>query len=60
MPINSPSPYGQLPFDPDVLIVLAVTGQAEILLHAMSYETGAMWSSQYSSAVGCPGLFFSI
>jgi uncharacterized protein (DUF169 family) len=47
----------QLSFDPDVLIILATTGQAEILLRAMSYTTGAMWHSRYSSAVGCAWLF---
>jgi uncharacterized protein (DUF169 family) len=51
------SPFDQLPFDPDVLIILATTGQAEILLRAMSYKTGSMWHSRYSSAIGCSWLF---
>ncbi len=51
------SPLDQLEFDPDVLIILADTGQAEILLRAMSYKTGKMWRSFYSSAVGCAWLF---
>lgn len=51
------SPYDRLTFDPDVLIILADTGQAEILLRAMSYRTGGMWQSRYSSAVGCAWLF---
>jgi len=51
------SPYDQLVFDPDVLIILADTGQAEILLRAMSYRTGKMWQSRYSSAIGCAWLF---
>jgi uncharacterized protein (DUF169 family) len=51
------SPLDQLAFDPDVLIVLANTGQAEILLRAMSYRTGRMWHSRYSSAIGCAWLF---
>ncbi len=51
------SPYNQLVFEPDVLIVLADTGQAEILLRAMSYRTGKMWQSRYSSAIGCAWLF---
>jgi uncharacterized protein (DUF169 family) len=51
------SPLGKLPFDPDVLIFLANSSQAEVLLRAMSYKTGKMWSSRYSSAIGCSWLF---
>jgi uncharacterized protein (DUF169 family) len=51
------SPLHRLEFDPDVLIILATTGQAEILLRAMSYKTGKMWHSRYSSAIGCAWLF---
>jgi uncharacterized protein (DUF169 family) len=43
----------KLPFDPDVLIILAETSQTEILLRAMSYRTGKMWVSKYSPAIGC-------
>jgi hypothetical protein len=32
---------------------MATTSQAEILLRAMSYKTGAMWLSKYTSAIGC-------
>jgi uncharacterized protein (DUF169 family) len=51
------SSLGDLAFDPDVLILLAKTSQAEILLRAMSYKTGAPWLSRYSSAIGCAWLF---
>ena len=51
------SPLDKLPFDPDVLIFLANSSQAEVLLRAMSYKTGKMWSSRYSSAIGCSWLF---
>ncbi len=51
------SPLDRLSFDPDVLIILAETGEAEILLRAMSYKTGTMWHSRYSSAIGCAWLF---
>lgn len=51
------SPYNQLILDPDVLIILADPGQTEILLRAMSYRTGRMWQSRYSSAIGCAWLF---
>lgn len=51
------SPLGKLPFDPDVLIILAKTSQTEILLRAMSYRTGKMWSSKCSAAIGCAWIF---
>jgi uncharacterized protein (DUF169 family) len=47
------SPLSALPFDPDVLVILSKTSQTEILLRAMSYRTGKMWSSKYSAAIGC-------
>ena len=47
------APLDKLTFDPDVLIILAHTGQTEILLRAMSYKTGTMWSSRFSPAIGC-------
>jgi uncharacterized protein (DUF169 family) len=47
------SPLDKLPFDPDVLIILAKTSQTEILLRAMSYRTGKMWLSRSSPAIGC-------
>jgi uncharacterized protein (DUF169 family) len=51
------SPLNKLPFDPDVLIILSKTSQTEILLRAMSYRTGKMWSSKYSAAIGCAWIF---
>jgi uncharacterized protein (DUF169 family) len=51
------SPLGKLPFDPDVLIILSETSQTEILLRAMSYRTGKMWSSKCSAAIGCAWIF---
>jgi uncharacterized protein (DUF169 family) len=47
------SPLDRLPFEPDVLIILADTSQTEILLRAMSYKTGKMWVSKFSPAIGC-------
>jgi uncharacterized protein (DUF169 family) len=47
------SPLDKLPFEPDILIILADTGQTEILLRAMSYKTGKMWVSKFSPAIGC-------
>jgi uncharacterized protein (DUF169 family) len=51
------SPLNKLPFDPDVLIILSKTSQTEILLRAMSYRTGKMWSSRCSAAIGCAWIF---
>ena len=47
------APLDRLTFDPDVLIILAHAGQTEIILRAMSYKTGTMWSSKFSPAIGC-------
>jgi uncharacterized protein (DUF169 family) len=51
------SPLNMLPFDPDVLIILAKTSQTEILLRAMSYRTGKPWLSKYSPAIGCAWIY---
>jgi uncharacterized protein (DUF169 family) len=51
------SPLNALPFDPDVLVILSQTSQTEILLRAMSYRTGEMWSSKSSAAIGCAWIF---
>jgi uncharacterized protein (DUF169 family) len=51
------SPLDKLSFEPDVLILLAKTSQTEILLRAMSYRTGKMWSSKYSAAIGCAWIY---
>ena len=51
------SPSNKLPFDPDVLIILANTSQTEVLLRAMSYRTGKMWLSKYSPAIGCAWIY---
>ena len=51
------APLSKLPFDPDLLIVQSGTSQTEILLRAMSYRTGQIWSSKTSAAIGCAWLF---
>jgi uncharacterized protein (DUF169 family) len=51
------SPLNKLPFEPDVLILLANTNQTEILLRAMSYRTGQMWVSKFSAAIGCAWVY---
>jgi len=51
------SQLNKVPFDPDVLVILAKTSQTEILLRAMSYRTGKMWLSKFSPAIGCAWIF---
>ena len=51
------SPLDKLAFEPDLLIFLARTDQTEILLRAMSYRTGKMWSNKFSSAIGCAWIY---
>ena len=50
------APLKKMTFEPDVLLCLSETPQTEILLRALSYSTGEMWSSKYSSAIGCSWL----
>jgi uncharacterized protein (DUF169 family) len=51
------SPLDRLSYNPDLVVLLTNTSQAEILLRAMSYRTGQPWLSKYSSAIGCSWLF---
>ena len=51
------SPVDKLPFEPDLLILFTKTDQTEILLRAMSYRIGKMWSSRASAAIGCAWIF---
>lgn len=50
------SPLSCLPFEADVLVLLADLRQTEILVRALSYETGKPWISRYSAAIGCAWL----
>ena len=47
------SPLDTLPFEPDLLILLANASQTEVLLRAMSYRTAKMWVSKFTPAIGC-------
>ena len=51
------SPLNKLPFEPDLLILLANTSQTEILLRSLSYRTGEIWISKFSPAIGCAWIF---
>ena len=47
----------QLTFDPDIFLVLTNTArQSEIILRAMTYSTGEMWSSKMAPVMGCSWL----
>jgi len=51
------SPLERVEYDPDLLIVLAREEQTEVLLRAMSYSTGKMWTSKSTGVIGCSWLF---
>jgi len=51
------SPLDKLSFEPDVLIVTADPGQAEIILRANSYATGNMWSAKGTPVAACAWLY---
>jgi hypothetical protein len=40
-----------------LLILLANTRQTEIILRAMSYRSGNIWTSKFSAAIGCAWTF---
>ena len=47
----------QISFDPDLLIVTATPSQAEILMRAYSYRSGAAWNVKGTTVVGCAYLY---
>jgi uncharacterized protein (DUF169 family) len=51
------STLDRLTFDPDLLIMVAPVDQAEILLRAMSYSTGKIWTSKCSGVIGCAWIY---
>ena len=50
------APLDKLTFEPDVLVVTADVSQAEILLRALSYSSGRMWSAKGTPVIGCAWL----
>jgi uncharacterized protein (DUF169 family) len=46
-----------LDFDPDLLIITAKPSQAEIVLRAHGYTTGAAWETRGTTVVGCACLY---
>jgi len=51
------SPLDKLTFEPDLLMLMANPGQAEIVLRAMTYSTGEMYESKATSVGGCSWLY---
>ena len=51
------SPLDKLTFEPDLLMLMANPGQAEIILRAMTYLTGEMYESKATSVGGCSWLY---
>jgi uncharacterized protein (DUF169 family) len=51
------SPLDKLTFEPDLMIITAVPGQAEILLRAASYSTGKPLTTRYTPVLSCAWLF---
>jgi uncharacterized protein (DUF169 family) len=47
------STLDKLSFKPDVLLLASDTNKAEIILRALSYTTGKMWSSKFTPVLGC-------
>lgn len=50
------SKFDRLSFEPDILLVTASPRQAEIILRANSYTTGAIWEHKTTTIVGCSWL----
>jgi uncharacterized protein (DUF169 family) len=51
------APLEQTTFEPDLLIAMTREEQSEIILRAMSYSTGKMWTSKSTGVIGCSWLF---
>jgi uncharacterized protein (DUF169 family) len=51
------SPMDKLQFEPDVLIITANPGQAEIVMRAMTYSTGEIYVSRTTPVMGCAWLY---
>jgi uncharacterized protein (DUF169 family) len=51
------APLEQINFEPDLLFLVASVSQAEIVLRAMSYSTGELWTSKATSGGACAYLF---
>lgn len=50
------APLNKITFNPDILLITAKARQAEIILRAYSYISGALWETKNTSIVGCSWL----
>ncbi len=51
------SPIDKLTYEPDLLVIMATSSQAEILLRAMTYSTGEMYESRATVVGVCSSLY---
>jgi uncharacterized protein (DUF169 family) len=51
------SPVNELSFEPDVLVITASPGQAEIILRALSYSTGKPLTTKITPVLMCAWVF---
>ncbi len=51
------SPVEKLTFEPDIIVFTASVSQAEILLRALSYSTGKIFTTRTTPAIMCAWLF---
>ena len=51
------APLDKLDFEPDILIILANSTQAEIFIRAKAWTTGEMWTARGTPVVGCAWLY---
>jgi uncharacterized protein (DUF169 family) len=51
------APLNRLAFEPDLLILTADHGQAEIVLRSMTYSTGELYNSRTTPVMGCAWVF---
>jgi uncharacterized protein (DUF169 family) len=51
------APLGKLTAEPDLLLIAAREEQSEVILRALSYSTGSMWTSKSTGVIGCSWLF---
>ena len=47
------APLNTITFEPDLLVLMTNTSQAEIVLRAMTYSTGDLYESRTSTALSC-------
>jgi len=51
------SPIDKLTFEPDLLVITATPGQAEIVMRAMTYSTGELYHSKTTPVMGCAWIY---